>query len=51
MTHRHMFALGVNSTGDLLIGGSFERVGGGFTRDDIRNQSNITRLKGGETQG
>ena len=47
----HVRALGVNSTGDLLIGGSFERVGGGFTRDDIRNQSNITRLKGGETQG
>ena len=36
---------------DLMIGGGFQRVGGGFTRDDTRNRNNFARLIGGSTPG
>ena len=45
-----MRAIAINMAG-ILIGGSFTRVGGGFSRDDVRNQYNITQLVGGETEG
>ena len=48
---QHVRAIGISSTGNVLIGGSFDRVGGGFTRDDMRNQSNIAQLVGGVTEG
>jgi uncharacterized delta-60 repeat protein/uncharacterized repeat protein (TIGR01451 family) len=36
---------------DIIIGGGFTRVGGGFARDDIRNRNNFARLVGGGTPG
>ncbi len=39
------------ATTNVIIGGSFLRVGGGFTRNDIRNRSNVARLIGGATPG
>ncbi len=35
----------------VFIGGSFTRVGGGYTRDEVRFRSNIARLVGGTTPG
>ena len=48
---QHVRDIKLNSAGHVLIGGSFSHVGGGYTRDDVRNQFNITRLVGGETNG
>ncbi len=36
---------------NIIIGGGFQRVGGGFLRDDIRNRNNFARLIGGATPG
>jgi uncharacterized delta-60 repeat protein len=52
----HISSLVVTSStnwigGDVIIGGSFEKIGGGFTRDDTRNQLNVARLTGGATSG
>jgi len=52
----HISSLVVTSStnrigGDVIIGGSFEQIGGGFTRDDVRNQLNVARLTGGATSG
>ena len=38
-------------TTNVFIGGSFLRVGGGSTRDDIHNRGNVARLIGGVTPG
>ena len=38
-------------TTNVFIGGSFLRVGGGTTRDDIHNRGNVARLIGGATPG
>jgi len=38
-------------TTNIIIGGGFTRVGGGFTRDDMRNRNNFARLVGGSTPG
>lgn len=64
-----VYASDVQSNGGVMIGGSFDQVGGGqfnakvrpesslgayatsFTRDGIRNRSNIARLVGGGTPG
>jgi uncharacterized delta-60 repeat protein/uncharacterized repeat protein (TIGR01451 family) len=46
-----IFALDVQPDGDVMIGGGFERVGGGFTRTDMRPRSNVARLIGGATPG
>lgn len=35
----------------LFIGGSFERVGGGFRRDDVLPRHNFARVIGGATEG
>ena len=37
-------AMALDSTGNLLIGGSFVRIGGGFTRDDVRIRLNMARV-------
>ncbi|PWU12314.1 MAG: hypothetical protein C5B50_21720 [Verrucomicrobia bacterium] len=37
--------------GNIIIGGQFLEVGGGFTRDDIRKRQNIARIIGGATPG
>jgi uncharacterized delta-60 repeat protein/uncharacterized repeat protein (TIGR01451 family) len=43
-------ALDTNS-GNVMIGGSFTRIGGGFTRDDIRARLNVARVIGAPTPG
>ena len=50
-TRNVVFALAQESGGNVIIGGSFEEVGGGTTRDDIRPRSNVARLIGGSTTG
>ncbi len=47
----HVQDMALDANGHLVIGGSFNRVGGGYTRDSIRNQWNVTRLVGGATPG
>ena len=47
----HVQDMALDAKGHLVIGGSFNRVGGGYTRDSIRNQWNVTRLVGGATPG
>ena len=47
----HVGSLVVDENGDVIIGGSFDSVGGGFTRDDVRNQLNVAKLVGGGTPG
>lgn len=53
-----IFSISLAPTNDLMggltnimIGGGFQRVGGGFLRDDIRNRNNFARLVGGGTPG
>lgn len=36
---------------NIVVGGGFTRVGGGFARDDVRNRNNFARLVGGSTPG
>lgn len=50
-TRNYVKCMAVESTGNILIGGGFARVGGGLTRDDARNRSNFTRVIGGTTWG
>lgn len=38
-------------SGDVIIGGTFNRVGGGGGRDIMRPRNNFARLIGGETGG
>lgn len=51
--HRNqVLALAIeSSTTNVIIGGSFLRVGGGYTRTDIHPRSNVARLIGGGTPG
>jgi uncharacterized repeat protein (TIGR01451 family)/uncharacterized delta-60 repeat protein len=44
-------AMGYDNTGNLIIGGTFTRVGGGGTRDDVHFQHNLTRLISAPTPG
>lgn len=46
-----VFSIGLESTGDVMIGGGFQRVGGGGSRNDIRDRYNVARLVGGATPG
>ena len=47
----HVQDIVMDANGHLIIGGSFNKVGGGYTRDSVRNQWNVTRLIGGATPG
>jgi uncharacterized delta-60 repeat protein len=47
----YLFALGAQSDGNVMIGGSFVQVGGGATRDDLHPRFNVARLIGGSTPG
>jgi uncharacterized repeat protein (TIGR01451 family)/uncharacterized delta-60 repeat protein len=57
--HNFIFTISLdpstNSSGifttNIIIGGGFARVGGGFLRDDVRNRNNFARLTGGATPG
>jgi uncharacterized delta-60 repeat protein/uncharacterized repeat protein (TIGR01451 family) len=44
-------AMGIDSTGNVVVGGSFTRVGGGTTRDAVHFQQNFTRLITAPTPG
>ena len=37
--------------GNLIVGGSFARVGGGFRRDEVHPRNNFTRIIGGSING
>ena len=50
-TRNFVFALGVEASGNIMIGGGFLRVGGGPTRNSMRSRSNVARLVGGSTPG
>ena len=47
----YLYAIGVQADGNVMVGGSFVRVGGGFTRDDIHPRFNVARLIGNSTPG
>jgi uncharacterized delta-60 repeat protein/uncharacterized repeat protein (TIGR01451 family) len=49
--HHIIYALAVQSDGNVLIGGQFDRVGGGYVRDETRNRNNFARVIGGATPG
>ena len=44
-------SMALQSDGNILIGGSFTRVGGGFTRDDARPRWNVARVIGAANAG
>lgn len=44
-------SLALESNGNVIIGGTFTRVGGGYTRDDIRTRYNVARVIGGAIEG
>jgi uncharacterized repeat protein (TIGR01451 family)/uncharacterized delta-60 repeat protein len=50
-THGFIFATALQNDTNIVIGGGFDRVGGGGERDDIRNRNNFARLIGGATPG
>jgi uncharacterized repeat protein (TIGR01451 family)/uncharacterized delta-60 repeat protein len=53
-SHNFVFSSAVQLDGNVVIGGGFQRVGGGFPpagREDIRNRANFARLIGGSTPG
>jgi uncharacterized repeat protein (TIGR01451 family)/uncharacterized delta-60 repeat protein len=52
-TENHPFiqSLSLQPDGNLMIGGTFTRVGGGFLRDDVLFRQNFGRLIGGSTPG
>ena len=41
----------MDAKGNLIIGGSFDKIGGGYNRYWVRNQLNVTRIIGGSTEG
>lgn len=41
----------VNMTEYVFVGGSFQRIGGGYRRDDVLNRLNYARVIGGHTPG
>ena len=47
----YVYAIGVEPSLNVIIGGGFLRVGGGGTRDAILPRSNVARLIGGATPG
>jgi uncharacterized delta-60 repeat protein/uncharacterized repeat protein (TIGR01451 family) len=46
-----VLAMGLQADTNVVIAGSFLRVGGGFTRADIRNRMNVARVIGPSTPG
>jgi uncharacterized delta-60 repeat protein/uncharacterized repeat protein (TIGR01451 family) len=44
-------AMAIDNTTNIIIGGSFVRVGGGFTRNDIRYRHNLARIVGPSNSG
>jgi uncharacterized delta-60 repeat protein/uncharacterized repeat protein (TIGR01451 family) len=46
-----VFSSALEADGNILIGGGFSQVGGGFARDDVHPRNNVARLIGGATPG
>lgn len=46
-----VYTVEIEFDGNVIIGGSFDRVGGGYTTADIHNRSNVAQLIGGSTPG
>lgn len=46
-----VYAMGLQNDGNIVIGGSFERVGGGSTRTDVHTHLNVARVIGLATPG
>ena len=47
----YIYSMSLQPDGKVMIGGSFESVGGGWSRDDMHPRRNVARLLGGETPG
>jgi len=43
--------MALQANGNIIVGGSFLRIGGGFLRDDIHPRSNVARVIGGNCDG
>jgi len=50
-TRNLVYSIGLEAAGNVIIGGSFFRVGGGYSYEDVHNRSNVARLIGGATPG
>ena len=50
-SRNQVLAMGLQIDGNVVIGGNFVRVGGGYTRVDIRNRQNVARVIGPATTG
>ncbi len=46
-----VLGIGLQADGNVVIGGEFLRVGGGYTRVDVRNRMNVARVIGTPTVG
>ena len=46
-----VYAIALESGGNVIIGGSFSYLGGGYNRTDTRGRSNVARLIGGSLTG
>jgi uncharacterized delta-60 repeat protein len=47
----YIYAIALESGGNVIVGGGFSYLGGGLTRTDTRPRSNVARLVGGSTPG
>jgi uncharacterized delta-60 repeat protein/uncharacterized repeat protein (TIGR01451 family) len=50
-SRNQVLSMGLQSDGNIVIGGSFDRLGGGFTRVDVHNHQNVARIIGAPTVG
>jgi uncharacterized delta-60 repeat protein/uncharacterized repeat protein (TIGR01451 family) len=46
-----IFSSALQADGNLMVGGGFHRVGGGWSRTDVRFRENVARIIGGSTPG
>ena len=44
-------AMAIDLTTNVIVGGNFVRVGGGYTRDDVHNRHNLARIIGPANTG
>ena len=50
-SRNQILRMGLQTDGNIVIGGSFSRVGGGFARDNVRTRMNVARIIGPATPG
>jgi uncharacterized delta-60 repeat protein len=50
-SRNQVLGMGLQNDGNIVIGGSFVRVGGGFTRVDVHTHQNVARVIGPATPG